>query len=322
MEKILVISETKDGEVKNPTLELLSYAKNLGIETSAVLIGDSVNSQAEVLAGHGAKTVYLAEDPALELFNTSAYTGIIKDAASQSGATQIWFTASELGGDLAPRIAARLGVGAITDITKLKLEGHDVIAHHPAMASKVIQECTFENEGIRVLSIRAGFFEISAPEPATPVVVKLSIPEKDLRAIVRELVSESTEGIDLIEANVIVSVGRGVKGTEGVELVRPLVELLGAGYGSTRGACDAGWMPHDAQVGQTGKKVAPTFYIALGISGAIQHVAGMNSSKLIFAVNTDPEAPIFNVADYGIVGDLFKVVPVLVEEFKRIKQCA
>lgn len=322
MEKILVISETKDGEIKTPTLELLSYAKSLGIETSAVLIGDSINSQAEVLAGHGAETVYLAEDPSLELFNTMAYTKIIQDAVSQSGATQIWFTASEFGGDLAPRIAARFGVGAITDITKLNLEGHRVTAYHPAMASKIVQECIFENEDIRVLTIRAGSFEISELEPATPVVVDMPIPELDLRAIVRELVSESTEGIDLIEANVIVSVGRGVKGAEGVELVRPLVELLGAGYGSTRGACDAGWMPHDAQVGQTGKKVAPTLYIALGISGAIQHVAGMNSSKLIFAVNTDPEAPIFNVADYGIVGDLFKVVPVLVEELKKNKQCA
>ncbi len=320
MEKILVISEIKNGEVKKPTLELLSLAKDLRLDTSAVLIGDGVNGLADVLAGYGAETVFLADAPSLELFNTSAYTRIIQDAASQSGATQIWFTASESGGDLAPRIAARLGVGAITDITKLKLEGHDVTACHPAMASKVIQECTFAKEGVRVLSIRAGSFEISAADTATPDIVKVPIPEKDLRAVVREIVADSTQGVDLAEAKVIVSVGRGVKNAEGVELVRPLVNLLGAGYGATRGACDAGWMPHDTQVGQTGKKVAPTIYIALGVSGAIQHLAGMLGSTLIFAVNKDPDAPIFNVADYGIVGDLFKVVPVLVEEITKIKR--
>ena len=319
MEKILVISETKDNEIKKPTLELLSYAKSLGIDTSAVLIGDGVSGQTDLLAGYGAKTVYVADDPSLALYSTAAYTKIVQDAASQSAASQIWFTASELGGDLAPRIAARLDVGAITDITKLTVAGQKITAHHPAMASKVIQECTFTKDGIRVLSIRAGFFEIFAPDTATPEIVRVPIPEKDLRAMVREIVADSSEGVDLTEAKVIISVGRGVKDTEGVELVRPLVDLLEAGYGATRGACDAGWMPHDTQVGQTGKKVAPTLYIALGISGAIQHLAGMIGSKLILAVNKDPEAPIFNVADYGIVGNLFKVVPVLVEEFAKIK---
>lgn len=319
MEKILVISEIKNNEIKNPTLELLSYAKNSGIDTSAVLIGDKVSGQADLLAGYGAKTIYVADDPSLGLYSTSAWTKIVQDAASQSAASQIWFTASELGGDLAPRIAARLDAGAITDITKLTVEGQKITAHHPALASKVIQECTFAKEGIRVLSIRAGSFEIITPEIATPEIVKVSIPKKDLRAIVREIVADSSEGVDLTEAKVIVSVGRGVKDTGGVEFVRQMVDLLEAGYGATRGACDAGWMPHNTQVGQTGKKVAPTLYIALGISGAIQHVAGMTGSKLILAVNKDPEAPIFNVADYGIVGDLFKVVPVLVEEFTKIK---
>jgi len=319
MEKILVISETKDNKIKNPTLELLSYAKSIGIDTNAVLIGDKVNCQADLLAGYGAKTVYVADDPSLGLYSTSVYTKIIQDVVSQSGTSQIWFTASELGGDLAPRIAARLDVGAITDITKLTVEGQKITAHHPAMASKVIQECSFTEDGVRVLSIRPGFFDISAQMAATPKIVELSIPEKDLRAMVREIVADSSEGVDLTEAKIIVSVGRGAKDTSGVELVRPLADLLKAGYGATRGACDAGWMPHDTQVGQTGKKVAPTLYIALGISGAIQHLAGMTGSKLILAVNKDPEAPIFNVADYGIVGDLFKVVPVLMEEFTKMK---
>lgn len=322
MEKILVVSELKDNEVKKPTLEILSYAKESGLDTSAVLIGDGIEEQAEVLAGYGVKTVYVADDPSLRFHSTFAYTQIIQKAVSQSQATQLWFTASESGADLMPRIAARLGVGAISDITKLTIEGHAVTAHHQAMSSKVIQECTFEKDGIRILSIRGGCFEVADTETATPNMVKLSIPEKDIRAIIQGIVTESTEGVDLTEANVVVSVGRGVKDDEGVELVRPLVDLLGAGYGATRGACDSGWMPHAAQVGQTGKNVTPQIYIALGISGAIQHLAGMIGSKLIIAVNNDPEAPIFNVADYGIVGDLFKVVPVFTEEIRKLKSVA
>lgn len=322
MEKILIVSELKDNEVKNPTLELLSYAKGLGLDTSAVLIGAGIEVQAKVLAGYGAKTVYVADDPSLIFHSTSAYTAIIQETLSQSNATQLWFTASESGADLMPRIAARLGVGAISDITKLTIEGHNITAHHPAMSSKVIQECTFEKGGIWVLSIRGGSFEISEAEIATPNIVKLSIPEKDTRAVVQDIVTESTDGIDLLEADIVVSVGRGAKDDEGVELVRPLVELLGAGYGATRGVCDSGWMPHAAQVGQTGKKVTPQIYIALGISGSIQHLAGMIGSKLIIAVNRDPEAPIFNVADYGIVGDLFKVVPIFTEEIRKIKSAS
>jgi len=320
MEKILVVAELKDDQVKKPTLEILSHAKGLGLDTSAVLIGAGIEDQTKVLAGHGAKTVYLADAPSLMFHSTCAYTEIIHQAVCRSNATQLWFSASESGADLMPRIAARLGVGAISDITKLTIKGHDITAHHPAMSGKVIQECAFVKNGIRVLSIRGGSFQISEAGIATPEIVKLSVPEKDLRANVRDIVTESTQGIDMTEANIVVSAGRGVKGEEGIELVRPLVELLGAGYGATRGACDSGWMPHAAQVGQTGKKVTPQIYIALGISGAIQHLAGMIGSKLIVAVNTDPEAPIFNVADYGIVGDLFKVVPVLVEEFTKMKQ--
>ena len=320
MEKILVVSELKDGELKKNTLELLCLANNMGLEASAVLIGDRVSGQADKLAEYGAKTVYLAEDPSLRMFNTLAYTGIIQDAAAQSGASQIWFSATETGGDLAPRIAARLRVGAITDITRLKLEGRKITAYHPAMASKVIQECGFTKDGLRVLSMRPGSFNLTAPEKSALNIVKLSIPEMDLRAVVREVIADSAQGVDLAEAKIIVSVGRGVKDSDGVEFVRPLVELLGAGYGSTRGACDAGLMPHEAQVGQTGKKVTPALYFALGISGAIQHLAGMTGSTFIIAVNTDPEAPIFNVADYGIVGDLFKAVPVLVKEISKIKQ--
>ncbi len=319
MEKILVVSEVQDTQIKKTTLELLSYANRLDLDTSAVLIGDGIAAQVDILAGYGAKTVYLADDPSLGIHNTAVYTTIIHEAVSEFGATQLWLTASESGTDLTPRIAARLGVGAITDIIDLQIDGHAITARHPVMSDKVIQECVFEKNGVRVMSFRSGAFEIAEAEPATPSIVNLPIPEKDLRVIVREIITENTEGVDLNEARVIVAVGRGVKGDEGVDLVRPLVDLLRAGYGATRGACDSGWMAHGAQIGQTGKRVTPQIYIALGVSGAIQHMAGMIGSKLIIAVNTDPEAPIFNVADYGIVGDLFKVVPILVEELQKMK---
>ncbi len=319
MTKILVVAEVKDSEIKKPTLELLSYANSVNIETDAVLIGDGVSGQADVLAGHGAKKVYVADDASLGLYSTSVYTALVQEAASQAAATQIWLTASETGKDLTPRVAARLGVGAITDITKLEVNGDDVKAYRPAMATKVIQECSFTKDGIKVLSIRGGALDVTPADSASADVVNLSVPEKDLRAVIKEVVSEASGEIDLNEADIIVSVGRGVKGPEGVEQVRPLAQAMGAGFGASRAVCDAGWMPHSTQVGQTGKVVAPAVYFAIGISGAIQHLAGMSGSKLIVAVNKDPDAPIFKVADYGIVGDLFKVVPILIEEVQKIK---
>ena len=319
MSKILIVAEVKNGEIKKNTLELLSFAKSQGLENEAVLIGSGVSGQADILAGQGASTVYLGDDPSLEIYNTEQYTALVSDVILQSSVTQVWLSSSEMGRDLTPRVAARQGVGALSDVTQLEISGDEITAYRPCMSTKVIQKCKFSNDGLRVISIRSGFFTADETSPATAKTVSLSIPEGHSKLKVKEVQVEVSDEVELNEARIVVSAGRGVGGTEGCDFVKPLAADLGAAFGASRAVCDAGWLPHKHQVGQTGTMVTPDFYFALGISGAIQHLAGMSGSKVIIAVNKDPDAPIFKVADYGIVGDLFKAVPVLREEVQKLK---
>ena len=319
MSKILIVAEVKNGEIKKNTLELLSFAKSQGIESDAVLSGSGVARQANVLAGQGASTVYLADDESLEIYNTEQYTCLVTDALKQSGATQVWLSSSELGRDLTPRLAARHNVGALSDVTQLEVNGDDITAERPCMSTKVMQTCQFSKEGLRIISIRSGFFLAEQTSPVEANTVTLSIPEGHTKLKVKEVQVEVNDEVELNEASIIISAGRGTGGTEGCDFVKPLATELGAAFGASRAVCDAGWLPHKHQVGQTGTMVNPDFYFALGISGAIQHLAGMSGSKVIVAVNKDPDAPIFKVADYGIVGDLFKAVPVFREEIGKIK---
>ena len=319
MTKVLVVAETKKGELKKPSLELLSLAKSMNLQAESVLIGKEVSSQADLLAGYGSGKVYVADDAGLEIYNTSKYTSLVADAVGQSGATQVWITSSETGRDLTPRVAARMGVGALSDVTELEIDGDNITATRPCMATKLVQQCRFTKDGLRVISIRAGAYEAEEASPETTDTVNLSIPEGDSRVEVRDIQVEESNEIELNEASIVVSVGRGTGGTEGCDFVKPLAGEMGAAFGASRAVCDAGWMPHKHQVGQTGTVVSPDFYFAFGISGAIQHLAGMSGSKVIVAINKDAEAPIFKVADYGIVGDLFKAVPVFQEEVTKIK---
>ena len=319
MSKILIVAEVKNGEIKKNTLELFSFAKSQGLENEAVLIGTGVSGQADILAGQGASTVYLGDDPSLEIYNTEQYTALVSDAILQSGATQVWLSSSEMGRDLTPRVAARQSVGALSDVTQLEISGDEITAYRPCMSTKVIQKCKFSKDGLRVISIRSGFFTADETSPATAKTVSLSIPEGHSKLKVKQVQVEVSDEVELNEASIVVSAGRGVGGTEGCDFVKPLATDIGAAFGASRAVCDAGWLPHKHQVGQTGTMVTPDFYFALGISGAIQHLAGMSGSKVIIAVNKDPDAPIFKVADYGIVGDLFKAVPVLREEVQKLK---
>jgi len=319
MTKTLIVAEVKNGEIKKNTLELLSFARSKGIQADVVLCGSGVSSVCNILAGHGASKIFLGDDSSLEIFNTEQYTSLISDAINKSETTQVWLSSSEMGRDLTPRIAARQGVGALSDVTNIEFDGEEITAYRPCMATKVIQKCQFNKEGLKILSVRSGFFEAENNQPVEAKLVNLPIPAGHSNIKVKKVLIEVSDEVELNDASIIVSAGRGVGGTDGCEFLKPMATDLGAAFGASRAVCDAGWLPHKHQVGQTGTQVNPDFYFAIGISGAIQHLAGMSGSKIIVAVNNDPDAPIFKVADYGIVGDLFKAIPIFREEVKNIK---
>jgi len=318
MTKILVVADIKEGVLKGSTKELLSKAKAIGAETAVVAVGSDIESLSADLADAGSDTQYIADDKSLDLFSAAPFTSCVVDAAKQFEAGLIWFGFSETGKAVAPRVAAQLDAACASDITDAQIDGDQITITRPAIANKVMQKIKVNTEQL-VAVVRAGAFEADESISGTQNVVKLSAPEPDLKAVIKEVLSDASGEIDLGDADIVISVGRGTKDQSGIDLVKGLADDLSAGFGSSRAMVDAGLMAQNKQVGQTGKIVAPNLYMALGISGAIQHLAGMTGSKTILAVNKDPEAPIFNVADYGIVGDLFEVVPILREEIKKVK---
>jgi electron transfer flavoprotein alpha subunit len=318
MGKVLVVAEIKEQTLKSSTAELLSKAKALGAETAVVAIGSNVEPLVPKLVEAGADRQYIIDDPSLEIFSAGPYAACVVDAAKQFAADLIWFGFSESSKAMAPRVAAQLDVACATEITAISLDGGEIEVTRPAITNKVMQRVNV-NTDILVAVVRAGAFEADEAISGAEQVVKLDPPPADVKAVIKELISDASGEIDLADADIVVSVGRGAKDQAGVDLVKALADDLQAGFGASRAMVDGGFMGHNKQVGQTGKIVAPTLYMAIGISGAIQHLAGMNGSKVILAVNKDPEAPIFNVADYGIVGDLFEVVPVLREEIQKLR---
>ena len=318
MTKILVFADIKNGQLKGGTAELVSKAKSLGAEAAAVAVGSGIQSMIPALADAGSDTQYIADDPGLELFSAGPYADCVADAAEQFGADQVWFAFSESGKAAAPRVAARLDAACATEITDVTVDNGHIEVIRPAIANKVAQRVKVNTERL-VAVVRAAAFEADPGITGTENVVELSAPDPDLKAVIKELLADAAGEIDLADADIVVSVGRGARDKEGVDLVKGLAGDLNAGFGSSRAMVDGGFMAHNKQVGQTGKIVAPSLYVAVGISGAIQHLAGVSGSKVILAVNKDPEAPIFNVADYGIVGDLFEVVPILRKEIQKIR---
>ena len=320
MTKILVYIEQRNGQIKKASLEAARVASDVALKISgtaeAVAIGNEIASL-ETLGNFGISKVNHLKSDALENYSSSAYTDALVKFASANGADIIFFSATAMGKDLAPRIAAKLDAGIAVDCVALNVEAVEILATRPIYAGKALMDVKI-NSAKKIFALRPNVFSAGAPSDLKAEVSVESVDAPNLNVKIVEM-KKAAGKLDVAEADIIVSGGRGMKGPEHFGMVEELADVLGAATGASRAVVDAGWRPHAEQVGQTGKTVSPTLYIALGISGAIQHLAGMRSSKYIVAVNKDKDAPIFQIADYGIVGDIFEVVPKLIEEVKKIK---
>jgi electron transfer flavoprotein alpha subunit len=321
----LVFVEQRDGQIKSSSLEAVSAARELaaaagGGEVVAVLPGCGTAAP-EALGAYGADRVLVADHELFARYQAEGYAAAVAAAEAQVKAAGILFAASAMGKDLAPRVAARLGAGLASDCTGLAWEGGALVATRPVYAGKAIQTVRLASTPA-LASLRPRAFAAREPAPgAAAKVEKLEFAFDAAAALTRVVEVGAAHGgkVDLTEAEIIVSGGRGMRGPEHFHLVEELAAALGASVGASRAVVDAGWRPHAEQVGQTGKTVSPKLYVAIGISGAIQHLAGMTSAKCIVAINKDPEAPIFKIADYGIVGDAFEVVPALAAAVRAAK---
>ncbi len=317
---ILVFCELKDSKLRKPSAEALSEGRRLadasGKPLAALFVGASL-AGAEGAAGYGADAILKVEDAKLAAYSSDLYAQAVAAAVQAKGASVLLLGATALGKDVAPRAAARLGAGYAADVTGLSMEGGKLQAVRPMYAGKAFATVSFDS-AVQVASTRPNVFP-ATEKAGAGTVETLPAPAGDFKAIVKEILAKGGGKVDLTEANIIVSGGRGMKGGEQFRILEELADALGGVVGASRAAVDAGWgLPHSMQVGQTGKVVSPTLYIACGISGAIQHLAGMSGSKFIVAINKDPEAPIFKVASYGIVADLFDVVPELTKAAKAM----
>ncbi|MET3697336.1 electron transfer flavoprotein alpha subunit apoprotein [Bacillus oleivorans] len=319
--KVLVLGEVKDGSLRNVSFEAIAAAKTIagGGEVVGVLFGSSVSAFGNELIQYGADRVVAVEHENLASYTSDGFSQAFMAVYEQEKPEGIVFGHTALGKDLSPRIASKLQNGLISDVTAIDEAGGNLIFTRPIYSGKAFEKKII-TDGIVFITIRPNNIDaLAKDESRAGDVSTLSVDIKDLRAIIKEVVRKASEGVDLSEAKVIIAGGRGVKSKEGFEPLKELANVLGGAVGASRGACDADYCDYSLQIGQTGKVVTPDLYIACGISGAIQHLAGMSNSKVIVAINKDPEANIFKVADYGIVGDLFEVVPMLTEEFKKLK---
>ena len=318
-----VVAELKDGAARKITLEMLAEARRLldssgSGEVLVIALGPLAAGEPEKLAAQGADRILQIQDESLAAYSTEAATSAVQAAVERAKPDTLFFGATSQGKDLAPRVAGRLRVGLASDCTAFELTQGDLVARRPIFAGKAFGKVTWNQARPRLATIRPNTFTPLEPlSGRTAAVESIPMPPVNVRA--RVVGHEASEGemLDLTEANIIVSGGRAMQGPENFEILRKLCAVLGATLGASRAAVDAGWIDHSHQVGQTGKVVNPTVYFAIGISGAIQHLAGMSSSRTIVAINKDKDAPIFKIASYGIVGDLYQVVPLLTEEFRK-----
>ncbi len=318
--KILAFAEQRENKFKKSSFETVKAARRiadqLGAEFAALVVGSGVETLAQELGSYGAERVLVVDDPNLANHSNTAFAKVISEVATKEGARMVFLPASQMGKDIAPRVAVKLNAGLASDCVALKIENGEVIATRPIYAGKALIDVRVKTP-TKIFTLRPNVFTaVSMQGSASVEKMSVAIESGDLGSVVKE-VKVASGRPDVTEADIIVSGGRGVKGPENFYLIENLADALGAGVGASRAVVDAGWRPHDEQVGQTGKTVSPTMYIACGISGAVQHLAGMSSSKYIVAINKDKDAPIFQVADYGIAGDLFEIVPELTAQLKK-----
>ena len=323
--KVLVLGEAREGQLRNVSFEAIAAGKKVAGgdgEIVGVLFGQSVSSLAEQLIHYGADRVITVEHPNLAQYTSDGYSQAFMAVLEQEKPQGIVFGHTALGKDLSPKIAAKIGSGLVSDATSIEEQDGEVIFTRPIYSGKAFEKLTV-TEGIVFATIRPNNIEpLEKDSTRSGEVSNVDVEITNLRTIIREVVRKASTGVDLSEAKVVIAGGRGVKSAEGFELLEALAKVLGGAVGASRGACDADYCDYSLQIGQTGKVVTPDLYIAAGISGAIQHLAGMSNSKVIVAINKDPEANIFKIADYGIVGDLFEVLPLLKEEFEKLTAVA
>ncbi len=320
---ILTYIEVREGKIKKSSLEALGEARRrageLNVAAAAVLLGGGLDDLCVELGSRGAEKVFVLENSELNFYSAQGTAHVLAGLIAEIAPLAVFFAASALGKDLAPRLAARLGVGLASDCVKTAVRNGRLEFTRPIYAGKAFLTLALKTSP-QLATLRPNVFAPGDTAAAGEMVKKtVVLPDGAVKGRVSEILGESGGAIDVSEAEIVISGGRGLRAPESFQLLRELAAILPkAAVGASRSAVDSGWIGHSHQVGQTGKTVSPNLYLAFGISGAIQHLAGMSSSKIIVAVNKDPEAPIFKVADYGIVGDVFQIIPALKDELKKI----
>ena len=318
MAAILTFAEQRDGKLRRAALEAVSEARRLaealgGATVVSVVAGPGSQALAGELGAHGADKVYAYDDAAFALYASEPYARAVAKAVEETAPDVVLMPFTAMGKDLAPRLAARLGAGLVSDCVSLQVKDGRLVARRPMYAGKAYATVEWSGGGVQLATLRPNVFALSPADPGRKAEVVSATVDTSARARTTAVHASAGGKLELTEAQVIVSGGRGLKGPEHFPLVESLAAAMGAAVGASRAVVDAGWVDHQLQVGQTGKTVSPSLYVACGISGAIQHLAGMSSSKFIVAINKDADAPIFKVANYGILGDVFEVLPRLTE---------
>lgn len=325
---IWVYAEQRQGKLTPVVIELLGEGRKLadvkGIKLNAILVGNDVEHLVDELFSYGAETVYFCQDNKLENYTTDGYTKVVCDAINEYKPEIFLIGATHIGRDMAPRIASRLNTGLTADCTKLEIDEEDgkIKQTRPAFGGNIMATIICPENRPQMSTVRPGVMDKAIVDPSKKgelVKVNLDLKASDIRTEVKEIIKSEKDLVSLTDAEVIVSGGIGLGNQEGFKLIEKLAEKLNGVVGASRAAVDAGWIDHSHQVGQTGTTVKPKLYIACGISGAIQHLAGMSDSDTIVAINKNPDAPIFQVADYGLVGDLYDIIPQIIEELEGIE---